>query len=156
MRIHQAVARKLGIAILSGDILPEQRLDSDIDYSAELGVSRTAYREALRMLMAKGMIESRPKAGTRVTPRVRWNLLDPEVLSWMFAGRPDEGFIVDLFELRGIIEPSAAAFAAQRRSDAQLSAMGHALEEMGKHGLSTECGQLADQNFHRLHHRSCQ
>jgi DNA-binding FadR family transcriptional regulator len=113
-------------------------------------VSRTAYREALRILAAKGMIESRPKAGTHVTGRARWNLLDPEVLDWMFSGPPNEAFIVDLFELRALIEPAAAGLAAQRRTEAQVTAMQQALDEMTAHSLATERGRLADQNFHRL------
>ena len=150
LRLHQSLARKLGIAISSGEILPGQRLDSDTENSAELGVSRTAYREALRLLTAKGMIESRPKAGTHVTPRSRWNLLDPQVLDWMFSGPPNENFIVDLFELRSLIEPSAAGLAALRRTDEQMRAMEEALDEMQTFGLAIEQGRLADQNFHRL------
>ena len=82
------------------------------------------------MLTAKGLVESRPKAGTRVLPRNRWNLLDPEVLAWAFAGEPDMEFIRNLFELRAIVEPAAAALAAQRRSSADLAKMKEALAGM--------------------------
>ena len=64
-------------------------------------------REAIQVLTAKGLVESRPKAGTRVLPRNRWNLLDPDVLAWAFAGEPDIQFVRDLFELRAIVEPAA-------------------------------------------------
>ena len=101
LRIHQAVARDLGTAILSGKFAPGDNLGGEIETAVELGISRTAYREAIRILIAKGMVESRPKAGTHVAPRKRWNHLAPEVLAWMFSGTPDEGFISDLFELRG-------------------------------------------------------
>jgi DNA-binding FadR family transcriptional regulator len=94
------------------------------------------------------MLESRPKAGTRVLPRHRWNVLDPEMLAWMFAGEPDAAFIRDLFELRGVIEPAAAEFAARRRSDDQVAIMETALEDMARHGLSTPEGRAADQRFH--------
>src|SRR5688572_27001471 len=108
LRIHQALARKLGIAILSGEYQPGEAFGGEIERSESLGLSRTAYREAMRILTAKGLLESRPRAGTRVTPRRNWNLLDPDMLEWMFAGTPDERFIGDLFELRGVIEPAAA------------------------------------------------
>ena len=68
-RIHQALARKFGIAILSGEYAPGDGFSGEIEQSDALGVSRTAYREALRFLTAKGLLESRPKAGTHVTPR---------------------------------------------------------------------------------------
>jgi DNA-binding FadR family transcriptional regulator len=96
------------------------------------------------------MVDSRPKAGTHVSPRERWNLLDPEVLAWMFSGTPDERFIRDLFELRGVIEPAAAALAAERHDDEHLEAMDRALEGMRDYGLTTAEGQRADQDFHTV------
>ena len=148
LRIHQALARKLGIAILSGEYQPGAALEGEIEQSEALGVSRTAYREAMRILTAKGLLESRPKAGTHVTPRRRWNLLDPDVLEWMFAGTPDERFIRDLFELRGVIEPAAAALAAERHDAGDLARMDEGLAGMRAHGLATAEGQAADQEFH--------
>jgi DNA-binding FadR family transcriptional regulator len=148
LRIHQTIARDLGTAILAGDFLPGAMFEGEIESACRLGVSRTAYREAVRILAAKGLIESRPKAGTRVTPRSRWNLLDPEMLAWMFSGEPDARFVHDLFELRGIIEPAAAALAALRRSDEEVATLTEALVLMRTHGLSTPEGRAADQRFH--------
>jgi DNA-binding FadR family transcriptional regulator len=149
LRIHQAIARQLGTAILSGDYQPGEALSGEIEQSLALGVSRTPYREAIRILVAKGLLESRPKAGTRVTARERWNLLDPDVLAWMFMGTPDERFIRDLFELRSLLEPAAARFAAARRTPEQLAQMASAVAAMRHHGLATPEGQVADQQFHR-------
>ncbi|HEX7741440.1 MAG TPA: FadR/GntR family transcriptional regulator [Sphingobium sp.] len=148
LRIHQAIARDLGTAILMGKHKPGDLFEGEIVAAERLHVSRTAYREAVRILIAKGMLESRPKAGTRVLPRSRWNVLDPEMLAWMFAGEPDRAFIRDLFELRDVIEPAAAELAARRRTDEQLATMEQALADMDRHGLSTESGRAADQRFH--------
>jgi DNA-binding FadR family transcriptional regulator len=123
-------------------------LPGEIEFSEQLGVSRTVLREAIRILVAKGMVESRPKSGTRVLPRRQWSLLDPTVLGWMFEGEVDIGFLRALFELRMVIEPAVAALAAERRTGEDLARMGHALEEMARHGLSTPEGQRADQQFH--------
>lgn len=150
LRIHQTIARDLGTAILTGRHQPGELFEGEIEASDRLGVSRTAYREAVRILIAKGMLESRPKAGTRVLPRNRWNVLDPEMLAWMFAGEPDAHFIRDLFELRGVIEPAAAEFAARRRTDEQLMVMDAALAEMARYGLSAPEGRAADQRFHNM------
>lgn len=149
-RIHGRIADELGIAILSGRHAPGDLLPTEVEASERLGVSRTAYREAIRILAAKGLVDSRPKAGTRVTERHRWRLLDTDVLSWIFNSNsePSESFIQGLFELREIVEPQAAALAAKRRSSDQLAAMGHALEEMAKYGLATPEGRAADQTFH--------
>jgi DNA-binding FadR family transcriptional regulator len=148
-RIHGAIARSIGIEIVSGKRPPGSMFGGEIDASEELGVSRTVYREAMRMLAAKGLIESRPKAGTRVTPRSRWNLLDPDILAWTFESEPQPEFIRGLFELRELIEPAAAAYAAERRSDEQLKQLGEALEEMDRYGLADPLGRAADQRFHR-------
>jgi DNA-binding FadR family transcriptional regulator len=148
LRIHGSIAHDLGVAIVTGRYQPGDTLSGEIEFSEQLNVSRSAYREAVRMLAAKGLVESRPKAGTRVTDRSRWNLLDPDVLAWAFEGEPSEDFIRDLFELRMIVEPAAAELAARRRNGNDLARMGHALEEMARHGLATGAGQAADQLFH--------
>lgn len=147
-RIHGSVARTLGIAILAGRHAPGEVLPGEIEFSEQLGISRTAYREAMRILSAKGLVESKPKTGTRVSDRSRWNLLDPDILAWTFESEPSEAFIRDLFELRQIVEPAAAALAAERRSEADLARMERALDAMAQHGLATPEGRAADRAFH--------
>lgn len=147
-RHHGAIAQKLGVAILSGEYPPGYLLGGEVAVAEALGVSRTAYREAMQVLTAKGLVESKPKSGTRVLPRDRWNLLDPDVLGWAFAGEPDITFIRNLFELRSIFEPAAAALAAQRRDDQDLALMDEALRAMEQHTLANEAGRNADRDFH--------
>jgi DNA-binding FadR family transcriptional regulator len=147
-RIHGSIAHDLGVAIVTGRYRPGEVLSGEIEFAEQLNVSRSAYREAVRMLAAKGLVESRPKTGTRVSDRSRWHLLDPDVLAWSFEAEPREDFIRDLFELRMIVEPAAAELAARRRDGADLARMGHALEEMARHGLASQAGQAADQLFH--------
>jgi DNA-binding FadR family transcriptional regulator len=147
-RLHGAIAHKLGMAILSGEYAPGDILSGEVAFSEALGVSRSAYREAVQVLSAKGLVESRPKAGTRVLPRNRWNLLDPDVLAWAFAGEPDVAFVRGLFELRGIVEPAAAALAAERRDRHDLKVLKDALVAMRRHTLATEAGRAADREFH--------
>jgi len=147
-RLRGAVAYKLGTAILSGDFAPGDILSSEVEFSEALDVSRSAYREAIQVLTAKGLVESRPKMGTRVLPRSRWNLLDPDVLAWAFAGEPDPQFVRSLFELRAVVEPAAAGFAAERRTREDLKAMKEALGAMRRHSLATDAGRTADRDFH--------
>ena len=147
-RLHGALLRKLGVAIVTGRYKPGSTLPDEIAFAEALQVSRGAYREALQALTSKGLVERRPKAGTRVLPRTSWNLLDPEVLGWFFISKPDVPFIRDLFELRLIIEPAAARLAAQRRNGADLLKMQAALAGMRLHSLANEEGRLADRDFH--------
>lgn len=147
-RLHGAIAHKLGVAILSGEYAPGDKLSGEVAFAEELNVSRSAYREAVQVLTAKGLVESRTKAGTKVLSRNRWNLLDPEVLAWAFAGKPDRKFVRDLFELRAVVEPAAAGLAAERADKAELKVMREALAGMRRHTLATEAGRAADRDFH--------
>lgn len=148
LRIPGTIARDLGVKIVSGKYRPGTVLEGEVAASLQRQVSRSAYREAVRILAAKGLVDSRPKMGTRVSERASWHLLDPDVLSWIFASDPDEALVAALFELRRIVEPEAAALAARRRSKAQLELMQDALGRMKAHTLKTEEGRLADQQFH--------
>ena len=147
-RIHGTIAHDLGVAIVTGHYQPGETLPGEIEFAQSLGVSRSAYREAVRILIAKGLVESRTRTGTRVSPRERWNLLDPEVLAWSFESEPSEAFVRDLFELRMIVEPAAAELAAERRNEADLTRLHEAIGGMRRHGLATPEGQAADQHFH--------
>jgi DNA-binding FadR family transcriptional regulator len=148
LRLHGSIARDLGVLIVSGRYKPGEILDGEIDASDQLRVSRTAYREAVRILAAKGLVESRPKVGTKVSRRESWHLLDPDVLSWIFEFEPEDNLLKGLFELRRIVEPEAAALAALRRTEQELKVMANALEGMEKHSLAVEAGRDADQQFH--------
>jgi len=150
LRLHGTIARDIGVRIVSGKIAPGRVLNGEIEASERLKVSRTAYREAVRILAAKGLIESRPKLGTRVSEPRSWHLLDPDVISWIFTGTPDERLLRALFELRTIVEPAAASLAAQKRSPEQLQALHTALEEMAASTLAAEQGRQADRNFHSI------
>lgn len=147
-RLRGAIAHYLGSAIVSGRIAPGETLTGEVANAEALDVSRSAYREAVQVLTAKGLVESRPKAGTRVLPRSQWNILDPAVVGWAFSGEPDIQFVRDLFELRSIVEPAAAQLAAERRDKSHIKLMRDALAGMRRHTLATESGRAADRDFH--------
>ena len=145
--LHGHVIRELGKRIVVGDLHPGDVLPREEDLAVSMDVSRTALREALKVLSAKGLIESRPRVGTRVRPKRFWNQLDADVLSWRCASMPTDDFIEKLVEMRQIIEPAAAAAAARRRTDAQLSTMDFAYQEM-KAAQDPEEWATADVSFH--------
>ena len=150
LRLHGTIARDIGVRIVTGRLAPGGVLDGEIAASEQLKVSRTAYREALRILAAKGLVESRPKLGTRVSDPGAWHLLDPDVVSWIFSAHPDERLLNGLFELRTIVEPAAAALAATRRTQEQLHSLRRALDDMAAESLAVDAGRQADRRFHSL------
>lgn len=147
-RLHGSVAHEIAIQIIGGTLQPGEVLPNEDDLSAAMMVSRTAYREGIRTLVAKGLVSARPKVGTSVNARSEWNTLDGDVLSWYFEVAPDPQFIRSLFELRRIVEPAAAALAAQRHGPADAEAMAGALRAMQGDHASTQASLEADLAFH--------
>lgn len=147
-RLFGQVAHKLAVSIISGASRAGDLLPNEDGIRGEISVSRTAYREAVKFLTGKGMVEARPKSGTRVAPRESWNLLDPDVLAWHFEADPNEKFIRDLFELRLFVEPSAARLAAQRRSEDDLARIEAAYRGMTVNPPYAEPTVQADLAFH--------
>jgi DNA-binding FadR family transcriptional regulator len=80
----------------------------------ELGVSRTVVREAVKSLIAKGLITTGPKVGTRVLASEYWNWFDPDVIAWQSKAGFTPEFLRDLQDLRRVVEPAAMRLAAER------------------------------------------
>ncbi|RNF33277.1 FadR/GntR family transcriptional regulator [Paracoccus methylarcula] len=149
-RKNESIADWLGRRIVSGAIKPDETVPKEMDFLAETGISRGAYREALRRLVGKGMLVTRTRSGTRVAPREKWSLLDPDVVRWSFeSGAPPDWYIRAIYELRAMIEPPAAAFAAERRSEDDLQAFRDALHSMRYCDMTEESWHNADASFHR-------
>jgi DNA-binding FadR family transcriptional regulator len=143
------VVHTVGVRIIGGELRPGESLPNEAAWSEQLGVSRTVLREATKVLISKGLLESRPKTGTRVRPTESWNLIDPDVLAWQMAPRPRERFVREIFELRRAFEPSVAGLAALRASESQLGDMAEALEEMDRAGDDGRRFIVPDTRFHQ-------
>lgn len=145
--MHSQAVEVLGERIVSGAYPPGELLYPEL-IEAELGVSKTVVREAMRVLAAKGLIDSRQKRGTVVRPRADWSLLDGDLLRWQGLGVPDPGFLDNLAEVRAIVEPAAARLAAARRDEDDLAAMASAIDRMR---AAVGLGDIveADLAFHR-------
>lgn len=128
--LHSQVVQQLGQLIVSGKLAPGEGLPREDLLAEKLSVSRTALREAMKVLVAKGLIESRQRTGARVREAVHWKQLDQDVLAWRCASMPTNDFVDKLVEMRELIEPGAAAAAAKRRTTAQLAALKDAYEAM--------------------------
>jgi DNA-binding FadR family transcriptional regulator len=143
--LYGHVMHELGQRIVSGKVLPGDIFPREETLAESLQVSRTALREALKVLSAKGLIESRAGVGARVLEERYWNQLDADVLAWRCASMPTDDFVDKLVEMREIVEPAAAAAAARHRTDEQLAAIETAFAGMD---AATTLDEWADADLH--------
>lgn len=142
------LAHELGLRIVTGDLEAGAILPTESELSSQFNVSRTALREAVKVLTAKGLMESRPRIGTRVRPRADWHLVDPDVIAWHCEATPNEDFLCDLFEMRLIVEPNAAALASERRTDDDITVIEQSLAEMTRAAIDGGNMAAANVRFH--------
>jgi DNA-binding FadR family transcriptional regulator len=147
--LHSLVVQELGLLIVSGKLKPGEGLPREDLLAEQMKVSRTALREAMKVLVAKGLIESRQRTGARVREAVYWRQLDADVLAWRCASMPTESFVEKLVEMRELIEPGAAAAAASRRTDAQLVDLKAAYDAMAA-SEDLDAWAEADLAFHEI------
>lgn len=143
------VVEELGARIVRGDIAPNDPFPSEADLGREFGASRSVIREAVKSLAARGLLESRTRTGIRVLPSSQWNLLDAAVLSWRYSVMPAAHFYNELFEVRLMIEPKAAALAADRATPQALAEIRSAFAEMSEASKQGTSGVEADLRFHQ-------
>jgi DNA-binding FadR family transcriptional regulator len=142
----------LGEAIVSGRHPTGAVIPPEPALCEAYGVSRTVVREAVKSLVAKGMLVTGPKVGTRVLAAEQWNWFDPDVVAWQSRIGLTREFLRDLQELRRVVEPAAVRLAAERATAADLAeieaayaGMKDAIEHGGdyvKHDLAFHQGLL--------------
>src|SRR5689334_3061384 len=147
--LHAMVLERIGRSIVRGDLAPGDRLPNADDWSAAHGVSRTVLREVIKVLAGKGMVESRPRIGTRIRERSNWNFLDPDVLAWRYGATTSFEDARSLFELRRAIEPMAGALAAERASETEIAELERLCEKMEQNVDDNERFALVDLAFHQ-------
>jgi DNA-binding FadR family transcriptional regulator len=153
--LHGEVVHTIGMQIVNGALRPGDPLPPEDELTSDLSVSRTVLRESVRVLAAKGLVEAKPKTGTRVRPRAEWNILDPDVLSWRSEGAHDQKLYEETTEVRLAIEPLAARLAATRATDEQVAAIAEAYAAM-EAGVDDQPAYLeADLQFHGRILSSC-
>ncbi|NII12198.1 FadR/GntR family transcriptional regulator [Oleiagrimonas sp. C23AA] len=146
--LHGHVVRVIGQQIVNGELTPGTVLPREDLLAEQMGVSRTALREGLRVLAAKGLVEARPKVGTRIREEVCWQQLDADVLAWRCAHMPEADFVGKLVELREIIEPAAAATAARRCDGPHFERLEQAFHAM-EAAADMDAWASADLAFHK-------
>lgn len=144
---HGETVYEIGRRVVSGELQPGDLLPEG-ELIAKLGISRTVLREAIKVLGAKGLVEARPRVGTKVSSRSHWRLMDPDVLAWQTEYGLDELFLRNLAEVRSLIEPGAARLAAERATDEEIAILDQAYKQMEAHIVNSEAFIAADMQFH--------
>lgn len=129
-RLHTVVTQTLARRVIQAEQSSEAIFfPKEADLCQQLGVSRTILRESMKVLVDKGMVEMKPRAGTKARPRSSWRLLDPDILAWQAEVCADGPFLRDLCEVRLAIEPTAAGFAAVRATRLEIARIEDSLAE---------------------------
>lgn len=135
--VHGNTLDLLGEAIVAGRYAAGAALPAEPLLCEELGISRTVVREAVKSLVAKGLLRTGPKVGTKVQPADAWNWFDPDLVAWQSKVGLTRDFLRDLHELRVIVEPAGVRLAAQRASAkdiAEIEAAFAGMREAVEHG----------------------
>lgn len=146
--LPEQVARAIGLSIMRHEFKPGDILLNEPELSLQFNVSRTVLREALKVLGKKGLIEARPKLGTRVRPREDWNLLDADVIDWQYEIGPDQTYLEAICEVRLMFEPMTARFAATRATDEEIETIVECCQRMQDEVESAENYIANDLQFH--------
>lgn len=128
--VHGHTVDHLGKAIVAGRYAPGTAIPPEPMLCEELGVSRTVVREAVKSLIAKGLVTSGPKVGTRVLAPEHWNWFDPDVIAWQGDAGITHEFLRDLQDLRRVVEPAAVRMAAERATPEDIAEIERAYEGM--------------------------
>ncbi len=136
--VHGNTVDHLGEAIVAGRYAVGASIPPEPVLCQELGVSRTVVREAVKSLIAKGLMTTGPKVGTRVLSEDHWNWFDPDVIIWQSKAGLTAEFLRDLQDLRRVVEPAAMRLAAERATpqdieevEAAYAGMKRAVEDGG-------------------------
>lgn len=143
------VARELGRRIVAGNFEPGSLIDDENALAERYQVSRVVVRDAVKILVGKGLLDVRRGIGTRVKPRHQWIMLDDDVLAWHLTAPPSIDFLKQLMDIRLAFEPKASRWAAERATDENIAEIDAAIKAMEAEKGSIENFIVADAKFHR-------
>ena len=145
--LTRRIVNDLGATIVKGSYAVKP-FPVEAELCAHYEASRSVLREAVKMLTAKGLLQAKPRQGTRVVAESGWNLLDPDVLRWLLERRFSLDLLAEFTEMRIAIEPAAAALAALRASRSELTAIMASIDRMRAASLEQDDPLESDIAFH--------
>ncbi|MDD7972946.1 FadR/GntR family transcriptional regulator [Roseinatronobacter sp. HJB301] len=139
----------LGKRITNDVYSPDEVMPTEEELADSLGVSRATVRDAVKVLSGKGLLRTARRYGTRVRSIEEWNFLDGDVVSWHDPSHPRiKQIFAETTELRTVLEPAAAALAAQRGTDEQVKILQAAAHAIHPGQVDVETLFAADCQFH--------
>ncbi|WP_188717248.1 FadR/GntR family transcriptional regulator [Paracoccus acridae] len=149
--VMDSVLDSIGLAIASGKYPEGASIPTEPELMEAFGVGRSSVREAIRSLVALGMVETAPRRGTVVNPKSKWSMLSRETMRWIMAGKVHQTELLGAIdEARLIFEPSSAALVARRATRMQIIGIETAfarMEDAAERG-DAEAAVSADRQFH--------
>jgi GntR family transcriptional repressor for pyruvate dehydrogenase complex len=146
-RLYQQIVEQVERSILDGQLKPGDQLPPERDLAGQFGVSRTAIREAMKVLREKGLVESQHGRGTFVTDSTSQVIRHSvDRMMTMKMNQPEAAAY--LIEVRELLEPEIARLAASRAEDKDIAAMREAFEAMDRAGSNADAFIEADLDFH--------
>ena len=143
------MAKELGRRIISGSYQPGELVEDETALARHYHVSRSVVRDAVKILVGKGLLTARRGIGTRVQDRNHWGLLDDDIMAWSQSVPPSANMFRQLMDVRTVFEPRAARWAAERALEADIAAIGDAIQRMELETGAIEDFVVADALFHR-------
>ncbi|MGY4691400.1 FadR/GntR family transcriptional regulator [Salibacterium sp. K-3] len=143
-KIAEVVREQIEDMIKNGDLQPGDKLDSVVILAEQFQVSRSAVREALSALRAVGIVTIKQGEGTFVNNYDFSGVMDPMKPERIISNKE----MLELFEIRKIMETGAAELAAVKHLPGQLEDMKQALVDMGRASVENNVGEAADVAFH--------
>lgn len=146
--LSQRMSQELGRQIVCGFYRKTRGLPTEAELCEQFGVSRSAVREAVKMLSAKGLITSKPRQGIRIQPEEQWNIFDSDLLRWALESNPSLEMLREYLQMRIAIEPEAAALAARHATEEQINVIAAAIDQLAAAEGDSEAALEADIAFH--------
>lgn len=143
-RLYEGIVKQLTNLINNGSLKPGDRLPTERELAIQLNVSRTAIREALRSLETMGFIESKVGDGTFIKEITLNNVINP-FSSILYQ---DKKLMVELIDVRLLLEVEVAKLAARRISAAKITDIERSLDLMEKEIVEGGIGIKGDNQFH--------
>jgi len=145
-RLVDRVVNEIQGLIVEGKLQPGMKLPPEREFADQIGVSRTVVREAVHVLVTKGLLETRPGVGTTVRQVTREQVVEP--LGLLLQAH--DVSIDNLHQVRSILEVEIARLAALHAAEADVAELERITAGMEAARDDAESFVAADTEFHRM------
>ena len=147
-RLVDRVAREIQTLIVEGRLLPGTKLPPERELAEQMGVSRTVVREAVHILMTKGLLATKPGVGRVVRQMTRDQIVEPfSLLVQLRDGGTD---FEDLHQVRSILEVEISGLAALQATPEDIASLKQLMAEMEANVDNTDTFAALDTDFHQV------